>query len=340
MIENKFNWPLWHWHFEVTSSCTLKCPRCSRTELPDLLTIDKLGLDFFQENFDEEIVSEIDRISFCGYDGDPIYNKEFIEICDYFKNIKPEIEIYIVTNGSYKKPEWWERLCGVLNKHDQIHLSIDGYDQKSNEKYRVNSSWQSISDAITVISGKDVRLVWDIIYFDFNYSHIDYIKSMAKRRGFDAMRITKSNKFFSCGAGYDKSLEPPDEFMSSTGRFEAEIVYFTDRKIYNDSLKNALQRYKNIDKSKSIIPLCMIGTKGLFVDSQGYFYPCCWIINKYDRENYKKWLVPEKNIKLSGLVPVLNSPVWKSFIDSIPTNTICNLKCKATETTENTVIRW
>jgi len=87
MIENKFDWPLWHWHFEVTSSCTLKCPRCSRTELPELLTIDKLGLDFFEKNFTPDIVKEIDRISFCGYDGDPIYNKEFIEICEYFKKI-------------------------------------------------------------------------------------------------------------------------------------------------------------------------------------------------------------------------------------------------------------
>lgn len=340
MIENKFNWPLWHWHFEITSSCTLKCPRCSRTELPELLTIDKLDLNFFKNNFTPAIIEEIDRISFCGYDGDPIYNNEFVEICEYFKNYKPEMEIYIVTNGSYKKPEWWNKLSSVLNKHDQIHFSIDGYDQESNEKYRVNSDWKSISSAIDVLSGKEVRLIWDIIYFDFNYMRIGDIKDIAKRRGFDAMRITKSNKFFSCGAGYDKSLEPPDEFMSSSGRFETETIHFSSRKIYNDSLKNALQRYKNINKLNSVIPLCMIGTKGLFVDSQGYFYPCCWIINKYDKESYKNWLIPEKNIKISGLEYVLNSSVWENFIELIPTNTICNFKCKATETSEKTVVSW
>jgi sulfatase maturation enzyme AslB (radical SAM superfamily) len=231
-------------------------------------------------------------------------------------------------------------LASILNKHDQIHLSLDGYDQKSNERYRVNSDWKSISSAIDVLSGKEVRLIWDIIYFDFNYSHMEYTKSIAKNRGFDAMRITKSNKFFSSGAEYDKSLEPPEEFISSSGRFETETIHFTSRKIYNDSLKNALQRYENADKSKSIIPLCMIGTKGLFVDSQGYFYPCCWIINKYDKESYKKWLIPEKNIKKSGLESVLNSSVWQDFIKSIPTNNICNLKCKATETSEKTVVRW
>jgi hypothetical protein len=24
-MRNDFNWPLWHWHFELTSACTLKC---------------------------------------------------------------------------------------------------------------------------------------------------------------------------------------------------------------------------------------------------------------------------------------------------------------------------
>ena len=36
-MRNDFNWPLWHWHFELTSACTLKCPRCSRTEKPETL---------------------------------------------------------------------------------------------------------------------------------------------------------------------------------------------------------------------------------------------------------------------------------------------------------------
>ena len=44
-MRNDFNWPLWHWHFELTSACTLKCPRCSRTEKPETLVIDNLDLN-------------------------------------------------------------------------------------------------------------------------------------------------------------------------------------------------------------------------------------------------------------------------------------------------------
>lgn len=341
MIRNDYNWPLWHWTFELTSACTLKCPRCPRTELPEHLVIDTLNLSFFQEHFPVEIIQEMGRVSFCGSDGDAIYNKEFIDICKYFKDLNPTLEIYIVTNGSYKKSEWWSRLADVLNEHDQIHLSIDGFNQESNEKYRVNSDWESISTAFKTLSGRDVRLVWDLIYFDFNYMHIDYIKSFAKENGFDAIRLTKSNKFLTCGADYNnKSLEPPPEFMSTTGRFETETVYLSKRKIFNDSFQQALQNFALLDKTKPIIPLCMIGTKGLFVDSQGYFYPCCWIVDKYDIKNYKKWLKPEKNIKISGLEKVLNSSEWESFIATIPDNKICNFKCNSLEVTKETILHW
>jgi MoaA/NifB/PqqE/SkfB family radical SAM enzyme len=339
-MKNIYNWPLWHWHFEVTSACTLKCPRCSRTELPEQLVIDSLDLDFFKSNFPEQIVSQMKRVSFCGYDGDPIYNKQFIEICQHFKFNNPEIEMYIVTNGSYKSTEWWTNLAQVLNHKDQIHFSLDGWDQNSNEKYRVNSNWSSIVDGIQALQNYPVRLVWDMIYFDFNYQYQEKIFKLAKQYNFDAIRITKSNKFNFYYDTYEKDLQPPEEFISSSGRFESETVELSDRKIYNDSYAEALEIYNRMDKNKDIIPLCQIGTKGLFVDSQGYFYPCCWIINKYNTEHYQKWLTPDKNIKTSGLETVLNNPYWSYFIESIPGIDICQRKCNSQEVNTDTIGRW
>jgi len=339
-MKNIYEWPLWHWHFELTSICTLKCPRCSRTEIPDDLVIDSLDLNFFKDNFTADVVSNIKRISLCGYDGDPIYNKQFIEICNYFKTINPTLEIYIVTNGSYKTAEWWTRLGDILNEYDQIHFSIDGWDQESNEKYRINSNWESIVNGITALRGQAVRLVWDAIYFDFNYTHIDDMITTAKELGFDAFRITKSNKFNFYYDTYSTDLEPPKEFISNSGRFENETIQLSDRRIYNDSFDEAVSLYQQQDKSKSIIPLCKIGTKGLFVDSQGYFYPCCWIINRYNKETYQNWLTDDKNIRASGIDHVLNNTYWEQFLNEISSNDICKLKCNAQEVTMESVQRW
>ena len=38
-----------HWHIEVSSICTLKCPRCTRAEVPETLLNRSLDLKFFQE---------------------------------------------------------------------------------------------------------------------------------------------------------------------------------------------------------------------------------------------------------------------------------------------------
>jgi len=339
-VKNEFNWPLWHWHIELSSLCTLKCPRCSRTEKPQTLERDNLTLGFFTKNFTKDILTQIKRITLCGYDGDPIYNREFIEICEYFKTINPKIELSIVTNGSYKPVVWWERLAKVLNKYDQVHFSLDGYDQESNEKYRINCDWNSIMEGVNALRKKPVRLVWDMIYFSFNYKHEDHMIALAKELNFDAIRQTKSNKFNFYYQHYDNSLDPIEDYISKSGRYESNTIRLTKRKIYDDSFKTAVQLYKKQSLVGDLIPYCFIGTKGLFIDSRGYFYPCCWIINRYNDEAYKNWLTHDKNIKQRGLESVLNNPCWKEFIENIPKLDICNLKCKSTEVNKETVMRF
>ena len=339
-MKNTYNWPLWHWHFELTSACTLKCPRCSRTELPDSLVVDSLDLDFFIKNFPLSVINQMSRVSFCGYDGDPIYNKQFIEICEYFKKSNPKLELYIVTNGSYKKSDWWTKLATVLNQYDQIHFSIDGHDNDTNNLYRVNSDWDSIMQGVDALCGSEVRMIWDLIYFDFNYKHIEKIMQDAKQKGFDAIRFTKSNKFNFFYQHYSKELQPPKEYISTSGRFESKTVKLSDRTIYDNSFANAKRIYNKMDKTSSIIPLCSIGTKGLFVDSQGYFYPCCWITNRYNSEHHAAWVTDDKNIKKTGLEQVLNNPYWKKFKKEISSNSICKAKCNAREVTTETVVRW
>ena len=67
----------WHWHIEISSKCTLRCPRCARTEVPNSLINTELRLDFFKKNFTPEFIqNHVEKITFCGDDGDPIYAHE------------------------------------------------------------------------------------------------------------------------------------------------------------------------------------------------------------------------------------------------------------------------
>jgi len=134
----------WHWHIEISSKCTLRCPRCARQEVPDTLINTELDLEFFKRNFTPEfILSNVEKITFCGDDGDPIYAHDLIPVIKYLKSVK-DIEIVIVTNGSYKKEDWWTSLGSTLTAKDSVHFSVDGFDNISNNLYRINSDYDSI----------------------------------------------------------------------------------------------------------------------------------------------------------------------------------------------------
>ena len=151
--------PLWHWHIENSSICNLRCPRCPRNEIPESLVQTSLDLNFFKKNFNPEMMKEVYQISFCGDDGDPIYGKEFLEIVKYLKTTRPDLSLRIVTNGSSRSEGWWHYLSLYLNQYDEIHFSIDGWDDESNNKYRVNSQYKTIINGIKALRvGSDVEI--------------------------------------------------------------------------------------------------------------------------------------------------------------------------------------
>ena len=137
-----------HWHIEPSSICSLKCPRCPRAEVADSLLNRQLDLRFFREQIGAEVIKNIRKITFCGNDGDPIYCKQLTDIIGWIKAVKPNLQITLITNGSHKSTQFWSDLAHVMNEHDEIHWSLDGWDQDSNQRYRINCDWKSITAGI------------------------------------------------------------------------------------------------------------------------------------------------------------------------------------------------
>lgn len=334
---------LWHWHIEISSKCTLQCTRCPRTEVPESLVNAELDLEFFKKNFPKEFILEhIEKISFCGDDGDPIYASEFLEVVEYFKSIK-DINIVIVTNGSYKKVAWWKKLASLLNEKDQIHFSLDGYNQASNETYRVNSDWDSTIKGIkTLRANSSCYMSWDAIAFKFNEEHLNLMKTMASELGFDQFQLTKSTKFGSKYDHYGKDdpLEPTNkDLISSTHRFEREIIKLSDRNVietWRDLNTKLYRTVRLIDQT--LKPMCHIGTKGLYINSKGEFYPCCWVANRYGHNSH--WMDIGKNYNLHDidLQDVIQNDFWdKDFTEN---SFECSTKCLKAVVDKNYATEW
>ena len=354
-----FEQPTFFWHLELSSKCVLKCPRCPRTEKKGQYKVTELTLPFVQQLVTPQLVAEgpVKRLLLCGGQGDPIYNSQFLEIVEYLKSSFPRLELAIVTNGSSKKREWWQRLGNLLNSYDAITFSIDGWDQGSNQQYRTNSDFPSILEGMGVMSRSSAIVRWSTIVFRFNQSKINEIKELAQNSGADLFEVSISNLFGSRHAhyidgelGYDP-LEPDRElFISKYGRYQRFTERLTDKVHLDDGCeefeKRQMKKMLAEADQSYIAPLCVGGYRGLYVDAEGILYPCSWVSHPFgvrqsqlrDKKvkwNDSLWVQHKERFDLNqrSLSEILNDPLWNklrmSWRDPDRAFVECESKCLA-----------
>ena len=330
----------WHFHIEISSKCTLRCPRCARQEVPDSLVNTELDLAFFQRNFTPEFIKDnVEKITFCGDDGDPIYAHDLVPVIRYIKSIKP-VEIVIVTNGSHKKTEWWQELGHVLTAQDTVHFSIDGWDNESNNLYRVNSDFNSILGGVASLrSTSKCQLVWATIAFKFNEDRISTILTTATSWGFDVFQLTKSTKFGSFYPSYPKDdpLEPSTKFVSSSHRFEREQIVLRRDIVPQPPINRVL--FQQVKDTNGVKPLCSIGNKGLYIDARGRLFPCCWVANRYSHNTEWQTLADQFNLHHRTLTDVLTDEFWAGEFQTFRWQE-CQTKCAAAKVDEKYATEW
>lgn len=358
-----YPWQLYHWHFEVSSKCTLKCPRCPRNDTAPVPWVNKeLDLQFFKKTLSVELLKNtVKRITFCGDIGDPIYASEFLDIIEYIKTTNPKIHIFTITNGSYRKSHWWEKFAALSNEYDTINFSVDGFDNESNNLYRVGSDWSSIMNGMSIMTTQSKIFVnWATILFKFNQDKINLIRKQAKEIGCDGLQLTYSTKFGSkYGNTYGGStdpLEPDKDFISKTHRYERYYENISERRQdISDYLNlNKILFYKTKDQFKKFItPMCLIGNRGIYVSADGIVHPCSWVsfpyvtlgterkTIKFENSFHQKYR-DLLNLKERSLTEVLNDPVWthlfQSFNDQDKAWVECEQKCNTSLVDENYAI--
>lgn len=361
------NWQFYHWHLEPSSVCTLRCPRCPRTELPDTPWLNRnMTLEFVQKFFTHDMLkNHVKRVTMCGDVGDPIYCKEYLEICSYIKKTNPNIHIFTITNGSYRKPNWWQQLANILDHRDVVNFSIDGYDDQSNNLYRVNSDWSSIMQGISTLRqhNNQVFINWAMIVFRFNQQHIVNMCNQARALGMDAMQITRSTKFGSkYGAAYggdQDMLEPSAEYISNSHRYQRQTINLSGRKIDNHEYL-ALNQHKYLEikqqyRHSVVTPLCEIGNRGIYVNAEGTVFPCCWTSFPYtqlshgnktiqwDQSFFAKYR-SAMNLYQRDFWQIVQDPLWHKcsagWQDSSRTWVECSQKCSTSLVDENYAVGW
>jgi MoaA/NifB/PqqE/SkfB family radical SAM enzyme len=310
--------------------------------VPDSLVNTELDLEFFKRNFTPEFVlANVEKITFCGDDGDPIYAHDLIPVIQYIKSIKP-VEIVIVTNGSHKKVSWWNELGLCLGPQDRVHFSIDGYDNASNNLYRVNSDYDSIVAGLQALRAASLcQIVWATIAFKFNEDHMERMQQFAKDLGVDRFQLTKSTKFGSVYPSYgvDDPLQPSAKFVSGTHRFEREVVALSDAGEWQEIPLTNLKLFNQTPSRNGITPLCKIGNKGLYIDARGRLFPCCWVANRYNHNSDWQQIANNFNLHIRTLADSITDPFWAAEFQSFKWQE-CQSKCKSSVVDEKYATTW
>lgn len=256
-------------HLEITNNCQASCPMCARNrngglENP-LLKLTDWTLEEFKVIMSKEVLNQLIGFYFCGNFGDPILNKDLIEMCRYATSVNPDLNIRIHTNGGARSVEWWQELVGALPKQHNVVFALDGLED-THHLYRIGTSFKNVLKNAQAFIQAGGTAEWCFIKFKHNEHQVDEAKRMAEKLGFNRFVMKNSSRFL---------LEPKVNVLNKTGEL-THIIEPPTTSPFKFIDKKAIQSYKEIVK-ESVIDCQSYNQKQVYIDAYRNVFPCCWL---------------------------------------------------------------
>lgn len=263
---------------EITSNCNAACPGCARTLNKDKLEICEYGIKEVKEIFDTKKKIQNKNFKLCGVLGDPVINKDCLEITEYILKNKGSVEIS--TNASLRSVNWWYKMGELANNYKnnlKVHFCIDGH-KNTNHIYRVNTNFEKIEKNLEAFceNAPKYSSSWIFIVFDHNEKDLDTAKKHAQRLGLNfATRTGMRNSYY--------------DWITKIKKQEKKILV---SKKHEHSKKNLVQKIFNFIESKdkdeqiekqliSTVKCKFIHQNEIFIASDLSVWPCCFLWDSY-----------------------------------------------------------
>lgn len=271
-------------HLEVSSLCQAKCPMCARNEhggLPNPNIIEKnLDIKKFKSIVPSELIAQVNAISLCGNYGDPILNKDLVKIVEHIAESNPNIDLQVHTNGGARTTSWWRDLAKAMPENHIVLFGIDGLED-THHLYRIGTDFNKIISNAKSFIAAGGRARWNFITFKHNEHQLEPARQLAKELGFESFHEKQTSRFIG---------DPYFEVLDSSGNVAYKLESPTEKKI-------AFIDRKTVENYKEAIASCTVSceveeTKSLYIDSQGYAWPCCFLASvpyQYSRPNKLVW---------------------------------------------------
>ena len=256
-------------HLELTSNCQAKCPMCARNyhgglENP-LLPIKDIDLELFLHAVPADFIAQLDKITMCGNFGDPLLNNDLIPIIEYIRDSNPNIKLDVHTNGSLRSKAWWTQLAQAMPKDHLVQFGIDGLED-THALYRIGTDFNKIIENAKTYMAAGGLARWNFITFKHNEHQLEAARQMAKDLGFDSFYEKQTSRFIG---------NPWFDVLDKDGNVTHKLESPSERKlIFID--RKTVENYREVIKTAKVE--CEVEKNlSLYIDAQGYVFPCCFI---------------------------------------------------------------
>lgn len=288
---------------EVTARCNAKCPMCSRTNNPDILSNQgELTLSDIKSFFDPEFIKSLKQVKFCGNYGDPIIAKDLVPIHEYFYTHNPRIKFILSTNGGIRSKSFWTSIAKYYKDESTgsyMQWHIDGLED-TNHIYRIGVKWSKVIDnAKTFLEAGGIG-AWFFIPFFHNEHQIEEAELLSNSMGFKEFVIKVSARF---------------------ADFKKPFVYEGGR-IYPPTA----DRF-NIEKLQVKGDLICVSEarKEIYIDAWGKLWPCCWTASKSRKTNWDL----DNSLFNRSIRDILDDINYNKWINELYSDScsICHQRC-------------
>lgn len=277
-----------HVNFAVTYNCNSFCKTCNIWQIykenPKKIK-NELKLNEIHSIFNNSVyLSKIQGINLTG--GEPILRKDFVDICGFFIEKYPQINLGITTNGLLPQiiTNKLKNLVQDYDVHlDDIHisLSLDGIGNTHDEMRGVSGNYTKVLKTIMSIKHNFPKIKQSISFTitPENYTEILNVYELSK-----SMEIGFGIQFAQINDSYYANSEKSFDWDVNK-LIEVENLIF--HIISDIKLKqNIIQRMVNVNKyfMDNMVKFqinkwenlnnCYSGTHSCFLDPYGNVYPC------------------------------------------------------------------
>jgi len=289
-----------------------------------LVKVSDIDFELFKKIVPVDTIKQLQSASLCGNFGDPLLNKDLIPIVEYMADINPSIRMDIHTNGSLRNTQWWEQLAKSLTKSSIVHFGIDGLED-THKLYRIGTDFNKIIENASAFIKAGGIARWIFITFKHNEHQIEDARKLAHDLGFAGFQEKQTSRFVA---------KPYFEVYDRTGNVTHQLEQPSERKLVFIDRKTVVN-YKEIFKTAKIE--CEVEkTKSIYIDAQGYIWPCCFVgavpsihtkpeqlVHEFQNDSYNTFVetmhkfggVEQFNLRNRTIQEIIDSNEWQTIWD-------------------------